>query len=259
VVQLLVPVLSLFLLSNIGKALSELVKEYAEVAVNPDLPYIFGLDYRTFSNLEEGDLKFEVSNCDKWFLTHFNESASEVTKSFVGMNEGSPWHNVASSGQLLSASNLLQTPCPMVQRQVPYFRDFDASINSENETRWASIDEYLFKHLDHLSDSSFRASDRNNDGDPDVQQLPDGVFVFTEAGPKGLEYDFRVNDNHVYQYHRSNGFTKIGVHQPDLNLTQQVFRVLEASIEAPHIINKAYIKSLFPQTTVVTGVSAYPF
>ena len=50
------------------------------------------------------------------------------------------------------------------------------------------------------------------DGNKDVIAMPDAVYLVDEANDRNLRYDVRVNDHHVWAYHRENGFTKIGVH-----------------------------------------------
>lgn len=42
--------------------------------------------------------------------------------------------------------------------------------------------------------------------------MPDGVYKVYEANKHGLHYTFRVNDHHIWQYHRNNGISKIGIH-----------------------------------------------
>jgi len=46
-----------------------------EDKIDSKAPFIFGLDYASLSNLM-GDL-LVIRNCDKWFLTSFDDSASQ--------------------------------------------------------------------------------------------------------------------------------------------------------------------------------------
>jgi len=41
--------------------------------------------------------------------------------------------------------------------------------------------------------------------------LPDAVYRISEANSRNLEFDVRVNDHHVWQYHKNNGFTKMSI------------------------------------------------
>ena len=89
--------------------------------------------------------------------------------------------------------------------------------------------------------------------------MPDAVFTIYEANPKILKFDARVNDAHYWQYHRENGFTKVGIVDPDQDLDTSVLKVMDGQIEAASIINKAYIKENFKNLTVLTGINFYPF
>jgi hypothetical protein len=93
----------------------------------------------------------------------------------------------------------------------------------------------------------------------DVNEIPDAVYRVYEANEKKLNYDVRVADHHIWQYHRENGFTKMGIRNPRNGKPISVLRVMEGQIEAAHIVNKAYINENFPNTRVVTGVNQYPF
>jgi len=92
-----------------------------------------------------------------------------------------------------------------------------------------------------------------------VKALPDAVYTVYEANDKYLRYDAKVNDHHLWQYHRNNGFTKLGFYSKELNMSTQILRVIEGHVEAASTINKAYIKSNFPSTTVITGINTYPY
>jgi hypothetical protein len=87
------------------------------------------------------------------------------------------------------------------------------------------------------------------------------VFTIYEANPKILKFDARVNDVHYWQYHRENGFTKVGIVDPehDPPLDTSVLKVIDGQVEAASLINKAYMKENFKNLTVVTGINFYPF
>ena len=91
------------------------------------------------------------------------------------------------------------------------------------------------------------------------------MYRVYEANNKTLYYDASVNDHHIWHYHRDNGFTKISIHKESwlngkkINITTSVLRVLEGQLEAASLVNKAYIKNIFPNTTVMTGVNFYPY
>jgi len=74
-----------------------------------------------------------------------------------------------------------------------------------------------------------------------------------------LKFDARVNDNHYWQYHRENGFTKVGIVDPENDLDTSVLKVIDGQVEAASLINKAYMKENFKDLTVMTGINFYPF
>jgi len=91
-----------------------------------------------------------------------------------------------------------------------------------------------------------------------VQALPDGVFTFKEASADKLVYESKINDHHQWQYHRENGLTKIGV-KTEKGMETEILRVLEGQVEMNSLMNKAYMKANFPNTTVITGINFYPY
>ena len=89
--------------------------------------------------------------------------------------------------------------------------------------------------------------------------MPDAVYTVDEANERNLRYDTRVMDHHSWSYHRENGFSKIGVYDEISDISTEILRVPEAMVTANSIINKAYMKNLFPNTTVMAGVGVYPY
>lgn len=120
------------------------------------------------------------------------------------------------------------------------------------------MDKFLYYHLDELGSTEISFINRTLDDNEHVQALPDAVYRVTEANDANLIYDVRVNDHHMWHYHRENGFTKIGIQDKKLNITSSAHRVMEGQIEAASIINKAYIKNNFNNVTVMAGINMYP-
>ena len=99
----------------------------------------------------------------------------------------------------------------MINKTVPYFKDWE---EENSDKKFKDIDDMLYYHLDKLSSTAFDYTDRVFDWNEDVQALPDAVYKVYEANEKLLKYDARVADHHIWQYHRENGFTKLGVREP---------------------------------------------
>ena len=91
-----------------------------------------------------------------------------------------------------------------------------------------------------------------------MNALPDGVYTIKKASASELNYNIKVNDNKYWQYHKNNGLTKISFKASD-DQDIEVLRVVEGNIESASLINKAYIKNNFPDTTVTSGIGFYPY
>lgn len=116
----------------------------------------------------------------------------------------------------------------------------------------------MYERVDSLEHQDVDYFDRYMDENEDVKSLPDVVYRVAEANEKSLRFDAAVNDIHVWQYHRDNGFTKLSVKDRKMNYTTSLLRTIEGQVEASSLINKAYIKNIFPNTTVMTGINFYP-
>ena len=93
--------------------------------------------------------------------------------------------------------NMITTPCNTVNKQTPYFKDWD-SFNAELGNKYGSPDEYLFEHLNVLERTEIDYFDRYMDDNKDVKALPDAVYRVSEANSKHLRYGAAVNDEHVW-------------------------------------------------------------
>lgn len=155
--------------------------------------------------------------------------------------------------------NVLSSPCNSVDKTVPYFRDWPEVNNEDYNNEFPSMDHYLFKHLENLGSTTMEYTNRNFDQNEDVKALPDAVYTIAEANSKLLKYTARVNDAHYWQYHRENGFTKVGFVDHKLGIDTAILKVMDGQVEAASIINKAYIKHNFENVTVMTGINFYPF
>lgn len=124
---------------------------------------------------------------------------------------------------------------------------------------YSKPDEYIFEHLNNLANTTIEYSKRNFDDNVDVKAIPDGLFTIFEANNKTLSYDSSVNDHHIWQYHKENGITKMGIYNGRSKFSTAILRVLEGHVEAASLLNKAYIKHNFKDTTVQAGINMYPF
>lgn len=252
------PVVSLFLTWVIGKSSLERFNNFIDIDVFVPVPYIFGLEYKAIKNLAGEPIM--IDNCDKWFFFEFEQNATKSTKQYWGHNDGRPWGRQAGRGLIDGRSNILSASCNQkdVKRMVPYFKDWHEFNEKVANSKYKDMDDYLFQYLDVLGTIPVGYENRTMDGDPNVRALPDAVYRVQEANQQRLIYDVRVNDNHMWQYHRENGLTKVGIEDSKHDLHTSVHRAMEGQVEAASIINKAYIRNNFKNVTVMTGINIYP-
>lgn len=218
------------------------------------MPYVFGLNYIPISNLARG-FGLSMDNCDRWFMTDFATNATKQTQDYWGENTGTPWRDDNSTG-LISIDNILSSPCNQKEKVVPYFQEWN-QFNTEHEfSKWQNVDAFLFKHMENLQHTPIDFVNRTFDDNKDVSALPDGVFKVFEANPKSLHYTFRINDNHIWQYHKNNGLSKITIRSKRVDA--QILRIVEGQLETAYMINSAYIKKEY-NTTLIAGINYYPF
>lgn len=67
-------------------------------------------------------------------------------------------------------------PCSDTKKQTPYFVDWNSTNRNEYGNKFKDTDEFLFYHLNNLSDSLMDYNLRNVEGNPNVDALPDGVY-----------------------------------------------------------------------------------
>lgn len=262
-VQIIVPVAGLLLLALVGQVGQDDVGSLVDHEIFIPIPYFFGLDYRPFSNLLGGQ-GLVVSNCDKWFYNDFTKDATEATKSYWGTNTGDwgPGNSTTNNGIINGNKNIMSFPCSSVEKMAPYFKDWNQDNKNTYYNKYEDVDALLYEKLTNLALTEIKYVDRNLDYNEDVKAMPDAVFTVNEANEHKLDFDTKVNDHHLWQYHRSNGFTKIGIASSSKNgekgFHAAILRINEGNVEGTSLINKAYIKHQF-NTTVVTGMNQYPF
>ena len=194
ILQICVPLIGLFLLWLVGHVSERDIGSLFEKEIAVPVPFIFGLEYRPFSNLL-GHEFLDVTNCDLWFMTDWASNATQETKDYWGYNPGTPWDNLQSGGMIDGKRNLLMAPCGEQEKLVPYFREWD-EVNKDG--KFKDVDAFLLSHLNNLSRTEFHYVNRYMDWNVDVIALPDAVYRVYEANDNLLHYDVRVNDAHLW-------------------------------------------------------------
>lgn len=145
--QVIVPLVGLFLLWLVGHVSVEDIGDLLEHTIDIPVPYIFGVDYKPFSNLL-GHQFLDIGSCDLWFMTDFASNATDETKAYWGYNTGTPWDNLQSEGLINGKENLMMYPCGDIEKLVPYFREWE-DINKNKQ--YKDVDSFLLSHLMNLS------------------------------------------------------------------------------------------------------------
>jgi hypothetical protein len=169
--------------------------------------------------------------------------------------------NNTNSGIINGDKNLMSFPCSQVEKIVPYFKDWNYDNHNKFFDKYEDVDAFLYEKLTNLAGTKIKYIDRNLDWNEDVKAMPDAVFTVNEANEHRLDFDTKINDHHLWQYHRNNGFTKIAFgssHKGEGGHHGAILRIHEGNVEGASLINKAYIKHQF-NTTVVTGINLFPF
>lgn len=181
-------------------------------------------------------------------------STTQSDIDFFGYNDGLPYSYPNSSG-VLDVHNLpLSQPCNEVNKTVPYFNEYRQMAPTDP----LDMTEQLVKKIGLLSNAKMDYKDKNFHM-PEVDDIPDGAFTVKSASQKTLSYNMQVNNLKYWQYHRNNGITKLGVHDNATNITSYNMRTIEGALAISDVLNSAYMKQLFSDVTVMSGVNFYPF
>lgn len=127
----------------VGFSSIERFKAFIDINVFVPVPYIFGLEYKAIKNLAGEPIM--ISNCDKWFFFEFESTSTQETKDYWGKNDGKPWGHQNSYGVIDGRRNILSSSCNQkdVKRMVPYFKDWSAFNEDEENNKYKSVDDYL--------------------------------------------------------------------------------------------------------------------
>lgn len=220
--------------------------KFSDKAIFIPFPQLFGLNMKSLATL--GNF-LKVSTCNQWYMYEFDKDTTAADREFFGYNEGDPWTHLNSSGMLNGKKNVLSYACNEINKTVPYFKEFtEAKYAGDHD-----MSDYLSNVIRSYSKVSLDFTDRDATF-PELNDLPDGTFRIREANSKRLSYNMQLNDLKYWQYHRNNGVTKIGVNDPETNTTFYNLRSIEGALTISDIMNQAYMRTLFNDTTVIGGV-----
>lgn len=264
ILQVVVPILALLILMFLREAVVESTQLFANQEVSVPIPFYYNLPLKALSSL--GAL-FNVTDCDEWYLYSFNnQTATQHDKDYFGFNQGQHITNPRGSGMLQSGKNILDYPCLKANRSVPYFKPFEDSGGE-------SMNQHIYDLLDSMSSEFLDTYSKNNEI-KGADQLPDGMLEIGRANQNELAYRLQMNDYSIFQYHRNNGISKIGIIQPgsqqsrsnmsmtlmaDTGNTTYLLRPTEGALAMADRINQAYMRTIFNDTHIMAGQQFMPF
>lgn len=72
------------------------------------------------------------------------------------------------------------------------------------------MNQQIYKQLDEMSFQFLDTYSKNNEI-KGLDGLPDGMIEVSKASTQKLDYRIQMNDYSIFQYHRNNGISKIGL------------------------------------------------
>ena len=88
--------------------------------------------------------------------------------------------------------------------------------------------------------------------------LPDGAIKFYEASTSSLIYRIQINDVRVFDYHRSNGITKLKYFNPISGEKSTQLTVPEGMLSIMDFVSRSYLNSINPNAWIVSGIQYMP-
>ena len=85
-------------------------------------------------------------------------------------------------GMLQSGKNTLDTPCPQVNRAVPYFKMYEDGMDDGK-----SMNQHMFDVLDSLSQQFLDTYSKNTEIEG-LEKVPDGMVEIGKASKENLMY-----------------------------------------------------------------------
>lgn len=234
--QLITPILCLGFICFVKKC-AEYLLTCTTLATISDFPFFFNLPF-LYNKLDNVSLPIRTTSCEEWYLYTFNATANTTSsKDYLGMNDGKQ----SSSGMLTSQNNVLQSECAAINKMSPYFTELSKFNTS-------SINDYLYKRIDELKNTS-------NDK---VSELPDGAITINELDDSSFEYNIQINDHRIMYYHRSNAVTRFDKHVENVDGFKPYSNVVNGALWIADLFNKAYISKLFKDKILISGVQMMP-
>jgi hypothetical protein len=165
----------------------------ANVTIAIPIPYIYNIPLKPLSNFE--NIIFNVSECHEWYMFAYDNSTSIEDRNFFGSNDGNNLHDNTSTsrGMLKDGINILSTPCPELNKTVPYFEEQD---NFGKDHYNESMNDFIYRQIEFITSEGLHMFGDKHLTATGLEKLPDGTIKVFKASEKQFDYTIQINDIH---------------------------------------------------------------
>jgi ABC-type multidrug transport system ATPase subunit len=209
-------------------------------SVKLDVPIIFNVPlYTKFKYL---NLTAKTTICEEWYLYDF-DNRTNLTQRAIFEN-------------MIKSNDTIKSFCddnPKEYNISPYFLEPKDVQILEKET---NINSYLYDRAFELNyidlDTLFNETS--------LTHVPDGAITIKELDNKNFYYKIQISDLRLPFYHRGNGITLFYIWNgiKGAEKYERYPSALLGMMWGIGLFNKAYIKYLFPNVTVISGIQLMP-
>ena len=209
-------------------------------SVKLDVPIIFNVPlYTKFKYL---NLTAKTTICEEWYLYDF-DNRTNLTQRAIFEN-------------MIKSNDTIKSFCddnPKEYNISPYFLEPKDVQILQNET---DINSYLYDRAFELNyidlDTLFNETS--------LTHVPDGAITIKELDNKNFYYKIQISDLRLPFYHRGNGITLFYIWNgiKGAEKYERYPSALLGMMWGIGLFNKAYIKYLFPNVTVISGIQLMP-
>ena len=233
------PIACLFFICVVKTIVKEEITK-TRFSVKLDVPIIFNVPlYTKFKYL---NLTAKTTICEEWYLYDF-DNRTNLTQRAIFEN-------------MIKSNDTIKSFCddnPKEYNISPYFLEPKDVQILENET---DINSYLYDRAFELNyidlDTLFNETS--------LTHVPDGAITIKELDNKNFYYKIQISDLRLPFYHRGNGITLFYIWNgiKGAEKYERYPSALLGMMWGIGLFNKAYIKYLFPNVTVISGIQLMP-
>ena len=237
--NIITPIACLFFIWLVKTIVKEEISK-TPFSVKLDIPIIFNVPI--YGKSKYLNLTAKITICEEWYLYDFENKSNLEEKKFFE--------------EMINSNSTLKAYCednPKNFSISPYFlMPKDVQI-LKNET---NINSYIY-------DRSFELNYIDLDtllNETTLTHIPDGAITIKKLNEKYFHYKIQIEDLRLPFYHRGNGVTLFYIYnsQKGAEIYERYPSALLGMMWGMGLFNKAYIKKLFPNITVISGLQLMP-